>query len=98
MGRVSVAEDEKTLEMEGSDAATGMTHKIVCFMLDVFDTVFHRLEITACRKRHGGCGTQRRSWSRVGLEYCWALSSPIRPPASLKHHQCMAKKIQGYGL
>lgn len=39
MDRVSVAEDEKILEMEGSDAATGLTHKIVCFMLDVLDSV-----------------------------------------------------------
>lgn len=56
MDRVSVAEDEKTLEMEGTDAATGLTRKIVSFLLDVLDTVFHKLEITACRKRYGEAG------------------------------------------
>lgn len=61
MDRVSVAEDEKILEMEGSDAAPGLTCKIVCFMLDVLDTVFHKLEITTCKTRYGGRGTQRRS-------------------------------------
>ena len=60
MDRVSVAEDEKILEIEGSDAAPVLTCKIVCFILDVLDTVFHKLEITACKKRYGGCETQRR--------------------------------------
>lgn len=53
MDRVSVAGDEKTLEMEGSDAASGMTYKIVSFVLDVLDMVFHRLKINACRRGVG---------------------------------------------
>lgn len=35
MDRVSVGEDEKTLKMKGSNAATELTVKIVSFVLDV---------------------------------------------------------------
>lgn len=65
MDRVSVAGDEKTLEMEGCDAASGMTCTIVSFVLDVLDTVFLRLKSNACRR--GWDPEKELKQGRVGL-------------------------------